>query len=58
MLEGGHVNMTGRAKEMLIRGGENIFPREIEEFLVTHPKISDVGKAAWGVGCGPARTKL
>jgi fatty-acyl-CoA synthase len=42
MLEGGHIKITGRAKEMLIRGGENIFPREIEEFLVTHPKISDV----------------
>ena len=42
MLEGGHVKITGRAKEMLIRGGENVFPREIEEFLVTHPKISDV----------------
>src|SRR5262249_40218470 len=42
MLEGGYIRITGRAKEMLIRGGENIFPREIEEFLVTHPKISDV----------------
>jgi fatty-acyl-CoA synthase len=42
MLEGGHIKITGRAKEMLIRGGENVFPREIEEFLVTHPKISDI----------------
>ena len=42
MLEDGHVKITGRAKEMLIRGGENIFPREIEEFLYTHPKIADV----------------
>jgi fatty-acyl-CoA synthase len=42
MLEGGYVKITGRAKEMLIRGGENIFPREIEEFLVAHPKIADV----------------
>lgn len=42
MLEDGHVQITGRAKEMLIRGGENIFPREIEEFLFTHPKIADV----------------
>jgi fatty-acyl-CoA synthase len=53
MLEGGHVKITGRAKEMLIRGGENIFPREIEEFLVTHPKISDVavvGIPDWKVG--------
>jgi len=37
----GYFNITGRAKEMIIRGGENIFPREIEEFLITHPKISD-----------------
>jgi len=42
MIKGGHVKITGRAKEMLIRGGENIFPREIEEFLFTHPKIADV----------------
>src|SRR4030095_4492455 len=42
MLEGGHIKITGRAKEMLIRGGENIFPREIEEFLFTHPKIADI----------------
>jgi fatty-acyl-CoA synthase len=42
MLDDGHVRITGRAKEMLIRGGENIFPREIEEFLFTHPKIADV----------------
>ena len=42
MLEDGHVKITGRAKEMLIRGGENIFPREIEEFLFTHPKVADV----------------
>jgi fatty-acyl-CoA synthase len=40
--EDGYLNITGRAKEMIIRGGENIFPREIEEFLMTHPKISDV----------------
>jgi fatty-acyl-CoA synthase len=42
MLEDGHLKITGRAKEMLIRGGENIFPKEIEEFLFTHPKIADV----------------
>jgi fatty-acyl-CoA synthase len=42
MLEDGHIKITGRAKEMLIRGGENIFPREIEEFLFTHPQIADV----------------
>jgi fatty-acyl-CoA synthase len=38
----GYVNIVGRLKEMIIRGGENIFPREIEEFLVRHPKIADV----------------
>jgi Acyl-CoA synthetases (AMP-forming)/AMP-acid ligases II len=38
----GYFRITGRAKDMIIRGGENIYPREIEEFLYTHPKISDV----------------
>jgi fatty-acyl-CoA synthase len=38
----GYINIVGRFKDMIIRGGENIYPREIEEFLYTHPKISDV----------------
>ena len=38
----GHFQITGRAKEMIIRGGENIYPREVEEFLYTHPKIAEV----------------
>jgi fatty-acyl-CoA synthase len=38
----GYCNITGRLKDMLIRGGENIFPREIEEFLYRHPKIQAV----------------
>ncbi len=38
----GYVNIVGRIKDMIIRGGENIYPREIEEFLFTHPKISEV----------------
>ncbi|AHY46920.1 Acyl-CoA synthetases (AMP-forming)/AMP-acid ligases II [Rubrobacter radiotolerans] len=42
MDEDGYVRITGRAKDMLIRGGENVYPREIEEFLYRHPKISDV----------------
>jgi fatty-acyl-CoA synthase len=42
MREDGYFRITGRAKEMIIRGGENIYPREIEEFLYTHPKIADV----------------
>ncbi len=37
-----YVNIVGRIKDMIIRGGENVYPREIEEFLYTHPQISDV----------------
>lgn len=40
--ERGNFKVTGRIKEMIIRGGENIYPREIEEFLHKHPKIKDV----------------
>jgi len=42
MDENGYCKITGRIKNMIIRGGENIYPREIEEFLYTHPKISDI----------------
>jgi fatty-acyl-CoA synthase len=42
MREDGYVNVVGRNKDMIIRGGENIYPREIEEFLYTHPAIEDV----------------
>jgi fatty-acyl-CoA synthase len=38
----GYVNIVGRLKDMVIRGGENIYPREIEEFLYTHPTVADV----------------
>jgi fatty-acyl-CoA synthase len=38
----GYINITGRLKDMVIRGGENIAPREIEEFLHTHPDVRDV----------------
>jgi fatty-acyl-CoA synthase len=38
----GYVNIVGRIKDMVIRGGENIYPREIEEFLYSHPAIADV----------------
>ena len=38
----GYINIVGRIKEMIIRGGENLYPREIEEFLSTHAKISEV----------------
>jgi fatty-acyl-CoA synthase len=41
MHEDGYVEITGRIKDMVIRGGENIYPREIEEFLYTHPDILD-----------------
>jgi fatty-acyl-CoA synthase len=40
--EAGYLNITGRIKDMVIRGGENIYPREIEEFLYGHPEIEDV----------------
>ncbi|GAT83835.1 AMP-binding protein [Streptomyces sp. F-3] len=42
MREDGYVEIVGRIKDMIIRGGENIYPREIEEFLYGHPKIRDV----------------
>jgi fatty-acyl-CoA synthase len=42
MDDGGYVVIEGRMKDMVIRGGENIYPREIEEFLYTHPSIQDV----------------
>lgn len=42
MDESGYVRITGRIKDMVIRGGENVYPREIEEFLYTHPDIEDV----------------
>ena len=41
MDEGGYVQITGRLKDMICRGGEKIFPREVEEFLFTHPKIAE-----------------
>ena len=42
MLEDGYTNIVGRIKDMVIRGGENLYPREIEEFLYQHPDIADV----------------
>jgi fatty-acyl-CoA synthase len=42
MDEAGYVNIVGRIKDMIIRGGENVYPRELEEFLFTHPDILDV----------------
>ena len=42
MDEAGNLSITGRIKDMVIRGGENIYPREIEEFLYSHPDIEDV----------------
>ena len=38
----GYVRIVGRVKDMIIRGGENVYPREVEEFLYTHPKVRDV----------------
>ncbi len=42
MDEDGYCNIVGRIKDMVIRGGENVYPREIEEFLYRHPDIEDV----------------
>ena len=42
MDDAGYINIVGRSKDMIIRGGENVYPREIEEFLYTHPDIVDV----------------
>ena len=42
MYDDGYVNIVGRIKDMVIRGGENLYPREIEEFLYSHPDIADI----------------
>jgi fatty-acyl-CoA synthase len=42
MREDGCLHLTGRSRDVIIRGGENIYPREVEEFLYTHPKVSEV----------------
>lgn len=47
MDENGYVQITGRLREMIIRGGENIYPREIEDFIFTHPAVAEV--AVFGV---------
>jgi fatty-acyl-CoA synthase len=47
MDEQGFVKIVGRSKDMIIRGGENVYPREVEEFLYSHPAISDT--AVYGV---------
>ena len=39
--ENGNFRVTGRIKDMIIRGGENIYPKEIEDFMITNPKVSD-----------------
>ena len=41
MREDGYCTVVGRIKDMVIRGGENVYPREVEEFLYTHPDIED-----------------
>ena len=47
MDDAGYLKITGRRKEMIIRGGENIYPREIEDFIFTHPKVAAV--AVFGI---------
>ena len=51
MDDDGYVKIVGRIKDMLIRGGENIYPREVEEFLVSIPEVSD----AYVIGVPSAR---
>ncbi len=68
MDDDGYLSITGRIKDMVIRGGENIYPREVEEFLYTHPDILDAqvigvpdatyGEGSWpGSGCAPAPSR-
>jgi fatty-acyl-CoA synthase len=45
MDEEGYINIVGRIKDMIIRGGENIYPKVIEEFLYTHKKIKEVSNS-------------
>ena len=42
MREDGYIHLTGRAKDVIIRGGENVYPKEVEDFLHTHPAVADV----------------
>ena len=49
MDEDGYITITGRSKDMVIRGGENIYPREVEEFLFQHPAVADV-QVIWRAG--------
>jgi fatty-acyl-CoA synthase len=42
MDDAGYLNIVGRIKDLVIRGGENIYPREVEEFLYSHPSVGDV----------------
>jgi len=42
MREDGYIHLSGRTKDMIIRGGENVYPREVEDFLYSHPKIAEV----------------
>lgn len=39
--EQGYIKIIGRSKDLIIRGGENIYPREIEEYLMKHPNVAD-----------------
>ena len=67
MDDDGYVNIVGRIKDMIIRGGENVYPREIEEFLYGHPDVVDVQvigvpdeqvrRGAHGLGAACARAR-
>ena len=56
MDDDGYVNIVGRIKDMVIRGGENVYPREIEEFLYAHPDIADVAGRSACPTSGTARS--
>lgn len=50
--EHGYCRIIGRCKDMIIRGGENVYPAEIEQFLHTHPKVEEVQVSGRKVGWG------
>jgi fatty-acyl-CoA synthase len=52
----GYYKITGRIKDMIIRGGENIYPKEIEEYLYTHPKVQDVQVIGFRTGSTARRS--
>ena len=54
--EQGYCTIVGRLKDMLIRGGENIYPREVEEFLIRHPKVQAARSSACPINASARRS--